>query len=128
MIDQILILVITVLLISLSLFFADKLIGDKPDSLGGGYFVKAVITSIVIIVLIIGTSAVVGVLASILPPLGQIAPILAFVMGAYAVKYFLLKQSSFEKSVWVALITWVIIYIIDYVSALLGGPDLVQFI
>ena len=128
MLEEILLLVITVLLISLSLFIADKLIGDKPDSIGGGYLLKAIFTAIIIIVLIIGTTAVLGVLSNILPALAQIAPILAFVMGAYAVKFFLLKESSFEKAVWVTLTTWLMIYIIDFVSATLGGPDLVQFI
>lgn len=123
--EQLLFLVITLLILTIVLFLADKLIGDKPSKLDGGYFVKALITAVVIIVIIIGVGAVIGAVDVL--GIGQIVPILAFVLSCYAIKMLLLSSSSFEKATWVGLVAWLFIYIINYLTNELFNADLLQY-
>lgn len=123
--EEILLLVLAVIVLALCLILADKIIGEKQD-FSGGLFLQAVLTAIIIIVLIIAVGVVVG-LVDILG-IGQIAPILAFVGGCYAIKMLFLKDSSFEKSVWLGVITWVLVYIINYIGNELGAGSIVNFI
>ena len=123
---EILYLIITVLLLTICLFLADKLIGDKPDSMGGGYFLKALITAIVIIALIIGVGAVVGALGIL--GISGIAPILGFVLAAYAVKMLLLASSTYERAVWVTLVAYIFVFMINYLAQVIGHITLIQYI
>ncbi len=122
---DVILLVITVLLIALFLFVGDKLVGSKNVKLTSSYYLRALITAIVIILLIIGVSAVIGAVNVL--GIGNIIPILAFVVSCYAIKMLLMSSTSYERSVWVGIITWILIYIVDYIFGLFG-LDLIQYI
>ena len=119
----VLIFVISILLLAIILFLADKLIGDKPDKLTGGYLLKAILTALVIIVVIIGVSYVVSQVDIL--GIGRITTILAFVLSCYVIKFLLLNRSGFETAVWVGVITWLFVYILNYLAETLFHQSLI---
>lgn len=121
-----LIFTISVLLIALCLYIADKLVGTKPYKLTSGYYIKAIITAIIIIVLIIAVGVVLGYVGIL--GIDRIATILAFVLSCYAIKILLMDTNDYEKAVWVGVITWILIYVINYLSTELIDEPIILFI
>ena len=108
-IEQILILVVAVLLLALFLFFGDKILGNNPVKLTGGYFVKAMITAVVIFGLIIGVSAIINAIGIL--GIGRILTILTFVISIYAIQKILMDNATYERATWVGVIAWTLVYI-----------------
>ena len=127
MIEQYIILAISVLLIAVFLFIGHKLIGSGKPKFSGSYLLVAIITAILIIAVIIAAAAVVGFLSTLLPGLGGIVPILGFVLASYIVKIFLVKE-QFEKSMWITMIAYALVYITNAVSAYLGFGQIISYI
>lgn len=121
---QIVLLIITVLLLALFLFVGDKLIGNKNVHLTSGYYINALITAAIIIVVII----VAGILVDFIDffGIGQILPILAFIFATFITKMFLVK-GDFQRAMWVTLIAWILVYVVEYVAGLFD-MQLMQFI
>ncbi|MCE7736009.1 MAG: hypothetical protein GPJ54_14095 [Candidatus Heimdallarchaeota archaeon] len=124
--EQILILVIAVLLLALFLFFGDKILGNKPVKLTSGYFIKAMITAVVIFALIIGVSAVISEINVL--GIGRILTILTFVISAYAIKIILMDDATYERAVWVGVVAWTLVYIADYLAQEIGNTELIPYI
>ena len=116
--EEIIFLVITVLLLALCLFVGDKLFGNGEVHLTSGYYISACITAIVIIVIIIVVGVVVG-LIDILG-IGNISTIASFVGSVYVIKALLMKGATFERSTWVGIFTWIMVYVINYLGGLFG--------
>ncbi len=121
---QIVLLLITVLLLALFLFVGDKLVGNKNVHLTSGYYINALITAALIIVVIIGAGIVVGLVDFF--GIGQILPILAFILATFVTKMFLVK-GNYERAMWVTLIAWLLVYVVEYVAGLFD-MQLIQFI
>ena len=121
---QIVLLIITVLLLALFLFVGDKLVGNKNVHLTSGYYINALITAAIIIVVIIATGIVVGFVDFF--GIGQILPILAFILATFVTKMFLVK-GNYERAMWVTLIAWILVYVVEYVAGLFD-MQLIQFI
>ncbi len=127
--EQILILVIAVLLLALFLFFGDKILGNKPVKLTSGYFIKAIITAVVIFALIIGVSAIFGEIDSTIQlGIGRILTILTFVISVYAIKIILMDDATYERAVWVGVIAWTMVYVADYIAQEIGNQELIPYI
>lgn len=124
--EQILILVIAVLLLALFLFLGDKILGNKPVRLTSAYFVKAMITAIVIFALIIGVSAIISEIDVL--GLGRILTILTFVISVYAIQKILMDDASYERAAWVGVIAWTLVYVADYIAQEIGDQELVPYI
>ncbi len=124
--DEILFLVITVLLLALFLYVGDKLFGNRRIELTSAYYLNAVVTAIVVIALIIGINAVISEVDIL--GVGQIAPILAFVLGCYAINWLLMKNATYERSVWVGVIAWLLVYVANYISNELFETEIVDYI
>ncbi|MHA2249089.1 MAG: hypothetical protein ACXAD7_01945 [Candidatus Kariarchaeaceae archaeon] len=124
--EEIIFLVITVLLLAIFLYIGDKIFGNRRVELTSGYYINAIITAIVIIVLIIGISAVIAEVDIL--GIGQIAPILVFVAGCYAIRGLLMKGASYERAVWVGVIAWLCVYVCNYISDQLFDTPLVEYI
>ena len=125
-IEQILILVVAVLLLALFLFFGDKILGNNPVKLTGGYFVKAMITAVVIFGLIIGVSAIINAIGIL--GIGRILTILTFVISIYAIQKILMDNATYERATWVGVIAWTLVYIVDYIAQQFGSRELIPYI
>lgn len=122
--EQILILVIGVLLLALFLFIGDKLLGNRPVKLTSSYYITAMITAAVIFGIIIGVGAAVGELdSSTQVGIGNIVTILSFVISCYAIKIILMDKATYERSVWVGVIAWTLVYIADYIAREISDGD-----
>ncbi len=125
--EDIVFLIITVLLLAIFLFIGDKLFGNRKIELSISYYLNALVTAIVIIALIIGISAVISAIDVL--GIGQIVPILAFVAACYAIKGILMTGATYERSVWVGVIAWLLVYVCNYISNdMFGTRDLVEYI
>ncbi|MHA2031927.1 MAG: hypothetical protein ACW99A_14410 [Candidatus Kariarchaeaceae archaeon] len=126
--NQVLILLIGVLLLALFLFIGDKLLGNKPVKLTTSYYIKAMITAAVIFALIIGVSAIVNEIDIL--GIGRILTILTFVISCYAIQKLLMDSATYERSVWVGVIAWTLVYVADYLAREIsdGEQELVPYI
>jgi hypothetical protein len=124
----ILLLIITVLLIAIFLFVGDKLLGTKEGKLDGSYFLKALLTAVVIILLIIAAGAVIGFLSQFIPGIGPIVTILGFILATYAVKMLLMKHGVLDKAIWVTFIAYLLVYIVNGIAVQLGQQPIILFI
>ncbi len=123
--EDVILFTISALLLALALFVGDKVFGDRNVKLTKSYYINAVITAVVILVLIIGVSAVAGMLSIL--GIGQIIPILTFVVSVYVIKALLMRGGTYERSTWVGIIAWVMVYIMNYIGEIIG-VRLIQFI
>ncbi|MCY3413467.1 MAG: hypothetical protein INQ03_17635 [Candidatus Heimdallarchaeota archaeon] len=124
--EDVIILIVAVILLAIALFVGDKIFGNRKVEFTGSYFIKALLTAVVIMVIIIGVSAVVGRINIL--GIGQIVPILSFVLGVYAIKIILMVGATYERSTWVGVIAWLVVYIINYISETLFNVHLIDFI
>lgn len=124
--ETLLIIIVTVLLLALCLFVGDKLLGNRGVQLTKGYYLNAIITAIVIVIIIIAASAVVGFIDIL--GIGQIIPILSFVLAVYAIKALLMKGATYERSTWVGIITWTMAYVINYIAGSLFSVELIDIL
>ena len=107
--DLILLIVASHLLL-LFLFLADKLIGNKPAQITVSYYLRAFLTSLAVLVILVGTAWLVNTID--FAAFRRLAPILSFVGACYVVKV-ILVGAPFEKSLWVTLAAWLLMYIAD---------------
>lgn len=126
--EQIALLILSVVLMAIFLFVGDKVFGTRKVRLDSGYFLKAVLTAILIILLIIAAGAVAGFIGSIIPGVTGIVTVLGFVLASYVVRGILLKHATFERSAWVTLVAYLLVYIANGISQLLIEQPLVQYI
>ena len=115
--ERLIILIIAILLVALFLFIGDKIFGKTKVELSGAYYLKAIITAVVIFGLIIGVNAILGEIEGALEiGIAGIAPILAFVVSIYAIRGLLMESADYERAAWVGVIAWTLVYITDYIA------------
>ncbi len=127
MLEQYILLAITLILLALFLFVGEKVFGNRTVRLTGGYFLTALVVAIVIVILIIVAGAVAGFLGSLIPGAGAIAQILGFVLSAYAVKSILMKSATYERAVWVTLVAFFFIYIVEGITTTLFDVSIIVY-
>ncbi|RMG27347.1 MAG: hypothetical protein D6732_20215 [Methanobacteriota archaeon] len=120
MLDQYILLALTLVILAIALFLGEKFFGTRSVELTGSYFLKALIVAFVILALMIASFAVAGFIGSFLPGASGIGSILGFVLSSYAVKSLLMRDASFERGVWVTLIAFFIIYVVEGIATIFG--------
>lgn len=118
MIEQYVLLALTLIFLSIALFLGEKIFGNRTVNFSGSYFLKALFVSFVILILMIASFAVAGFIGTYLPGASGIGSILGFVLAAYAVKTLLMKAATYERSVWVTLFAFLVIYVIEGIATL----------
>lgn len=111
---------ISIILIALFLFVGDKIFGTKKIQLTAGYFIQALITAAVIILAVIVAGAVGGFIGTLLPGAEGIVSILGFVLATYAAKIILLSGETYERSTWIVVTAYLLIFIANGLAALVS--------
>ena len=112
---QLVLLLVGLILTALVLYLAVRIIAGKKD-LDGGYFVKLFLVALIIYIALIAISAVIGILGDIGTAFAQAIPILVFTAAIYIIDIVLVESKNKDKSVLIALITFVFLYILEYIA------------
>ncbi len=120
MLEQYVLLALTLVVLAIALFLGEKSFGNRSVEFSGSYFLKALIVAVVILALMIASFAVAGFIGQFLPGATGIGPILGFVLSSYAVKSLLMRDASYERGVWVTLVAFFIIYVVEGIAAIFG--------
>ena len=125
---QILLLIAAILLTALMLYLATRIVTGRKES-DSSYLIKLLISAILIWVLIIVVGALVGALGNLL---SQAATVIIFTGAIYIVKILIMPSATgrydvWERAIWIALLTFIFIYIVNYLSGSLGY-ELIYFL
>lgn len=125
---QILLLIAAILLTALLLYLATRIVTGHKDT-ESTYMIKILLSAILIWILIIVVGALVGALGNVL---SQAATVIIFTGAIYIVKLLIMPSASgrydvWERSIWIALLTFIFIYIVNYISGTLGY-ELIYFL
>ena len=126
---QLILLIIGLILTALVLYLAVRIIAGKKN-LDGGYFIKLFLVALIIYVAVIAISAIVGLLPNeIGAAFAQAIPILVFTAAIYIIDILLVESKDKDKSVLIALITFIFLYVLEYiVSQLLPGYNIIPIV
>ena len=119
---SLILLIIGLILTALVLYLAVRIIAGKKG-LDGGYFIKLFLIAVVIYIALIAIAAVIGALGSIGDAFAQAIPILVFTAAIYIIDIFLVESKDKDKSVLIALITFIFLYVLDYIVLELTSGD-----
>ena len=130
--ERILLLIIAILLTTLLLYLATRIVTKKSDS-DAGYWVKLLLTAILIWVLVIAVGAVVGALGTLGTAFSQAIIVIVFTGAIYIVKFLILPETSghydyWERAIWITLLTFIFIVVVNYISVQLGHFQLISYI
>ena len=98
------------------LFVSDKLLGNRPDRLSLSYYLRAFITSIAVLGLMVALSWVARAMSADTQLLLRIAQVIAFVAACWIVKVILMGGASLDRALWVTLVVWILTLIVDAIS------------
>ena len=108
---SLLLLIVASHLLLLFLYLADRMCGNRPQHLTASYYLRAFITAVVFLAVLIAVRWAVGRYDIVF--IRETAPVAGFVVASYVVRTVQMKDTSFDKAVWVSLIAWVAIYAVD---------------
>ncbi|OLS20913.1 MAG: hypothetical protein HeimC3_38240 [Candidatus Heimdallarchaeota archaeon LC_3] len=111
---QLILLIIGLILTALVLYLAIRIITGKKE-LDASYFIKLFLVALVIYLALIAVSAVIGALDDIGAAFAQAIPILVFTAAIYIIDIFLVESKDKDKSVLIALITFIFLYVLEYI-------------
>ena len=132
-IETLLLLIIAIVLVTLILYIGARLIAGKKDS-DTGYIIRLVLIALIIVILV---AVVIGAIVSAIEPLPfvstaayQLVPVLVYLAIVYLLKYLLIPEKSestnWHASIWIAVITLFLIYLINAIAFELGFPALIN--
>ena len=131
---QVLILLIALIIVALVLYLAARIIAGQKE-FTGAYFLRLFIVAIVIFIAVVGISALIGELGTLGQIFSPALPIIIFTVAIYIIKFLLTPATrggheSLEASLWIALITFIAIYLLNYITYTLtnGQYIIVPFI
>lgn len=130
--ERILLLIIAILLTTLLLYLATRIVAKKKDS-DTSYWLKLLLAAILIWVLVIAVAAVIGALGTLGTAFSQAIIVIVFTGSIYIVKLLIMPETkgyydSWERSIWITLLTFIFIFIVNYISVQLGGFQLINYI
>lgn len=130
--ERILLLIIAILLTTLLLYLATRIVTGKKDS-DTSYWIKLLLSAILIWILVIAVGAVIGALGTLGAAFGQALLVIVFTGSIYIVKLLILPETyshydSWERAIWIALLTFIFIFVVNYISVELGGFELINFL
>ena len=131
-IERILLLIIAILLTTLLLYLATRIVTKKRGS-DKEFWIKLLLSAILIWLLVIAVGAVVGALGSLGSAFSQAILVIVFTGSIYIVKFLILPETQgnydyWERSIWIALLTFIFIFVVNYISVQLGGFELINFL
>ena len=129
--NQILLLIIAILLTTLLLYLATRIVTGKKDS-DTGYWVKLLLSAILIWVLVIAVGAVIGALGALGQAFSQAILVIVFTGSIYIVKLLILPETksydAWERAIWITLLTFIFIAVVNYLSVQIGHIALINYI
>ena len=130
---MLLVLIISVILVAVILYFGTRLIAGKKEA-DTGYMIRLLLISLIIVILVaIIIGAIVGSVRGI--PIietaaAQLVPVLIYLAIVFLIKYLLIPEKAettkWNASIWIALITLFLIYIVNAIAITLSFPPLIQ--
>ena len=131
---QVLILIIALIVVALVLYLAARIIAGQKE-FTGAYFLRLFIVEVVIFIAVIGISALIGQKGTLGQIFAPALPKIIFTAAIYIIKFLLtpgtrVNYESIERSLWIALITFIAIYLLNYITVTLtnGQYIIVPFI
>jgi hypothetical protein len=132
-IESLLLLIIAVILVTIILYVSARLIAGKKDT-DSGYIIRLVLIAIIIVILV---AVVIGAIVSSVSAVPfistaafQLVPVLIYLAIVYLLKYLLIPEkaesTNWHGSIWIAVITLFLIYLINAVAIELGFPALID--
>ena len=126
-------LIISVILVAIVLYISTRLIAGKKET-DTGYIIRLLLIAVIVVLLVaLVIGAIVGAVASI--PLiataaAQLVPVLIYLAIVYLIKYLLIPEKAYHTnwnaSIWIAVITLFLIYLINALAIALGFPPLIS--
>ena len=124
---QLILLVIGLILTALVLYISVRIIAGKKD-LDAGYFLKLFLVALIIYVALIAIVAVIGILGSVGTAFAQAIPILVFTAAIYIIDFLLVESKDKDKSVLIALITFIFLYVLNYITQTANLGDIIPIV
>ena len=128
---QFLLLIIAILLTTLLLYLATRIVTGKKDS-DTSYWLKLLLSAILIWILVIAVGAVIGALGALGQAFGQAILVIVFTGSIYIVKLLILPETknydAWERAKWITLLTFIFIYVVNYLSVQIGHFALINFL
>ncbi|MHA1975619.1 MAG: hypothetical protein ACW98I_01830 [Candidatus Hodarchaeales archaeon] len=132
-VETLLLLLIAIVLVTIILYIGARLIAGKKDS-DTGYIIRLVLIAIIIVILV---AVVIGAIVSAVSPLPfvstaayQLVPVLIYLAIVYLLKYLLIPEkadsTNWHASIWIAVITLFLIYLINAIAFELDFPPLID--
>ena len=130
--ERILLLIIAILLTTLLLYLATRIVTSKKDS-DRSYWLKLLLSAILIWILVIVVGAVIGALGTLGAAFSQALVVIVFTGSIYIVKMLILPETRgnydlWERAIWITLLTFIFIFVVNYISVQLGGFELINFL
>lgn len=132
-IETLLLLIIAIVLVAIILYISARLIAGKKET-DSGYIIRLVLIALIIVILVaVVIGAIVGSVGDfpfISTAASQLVPVLVYVAIVYLLKYLLIPEkaepTNWQASIWIAVITLFLIYLINAVAIELSFPPLID--
>ena len=122
-------LIISVILVAIILYLGAWLIAGKKER-DTGYIIRLLLVALIIVILVaIVIGAIVGSVQGIPfidTAASQLVPVLIYLAIVFLIKYLLIPNHEDIKSIWIALITLFLIYLVNAIALFLTFPPLIQ--
>ncbi len=125
-------LIISIVLVAIVLYIGTRLIAGKKET-DTGYIIRLLLIAVIVVILVaIVIGAIVGAVSSIpfvATAAAQLVPVLIYLAIVYLIKYLLIPEkvdsTKWNASIWIAVITLFLIYLINAIAIALTFPPLI---
>jgi hypothetical protein len=125
-------LIISVVLVAIFLYISARLIAGKKET-DTGYIIRLLLIAVIIVLLVaLVIGAIVGAVSSIpfiSDAAAQLVPVLIYLAIVYLIKYVLIPEkadsTTWNASIWIAVLTLFLIYLVDALVIALGFSSLI---
>jgi len=125
-------LIISVVLVAIFLYISARLIAGKKET-DTGYIIRLLLIAVIIVLLVaLVIGAIVGAVSSIpfiSDAAAQLVPVLIYLAIVYLIKYILIPEKAdstkWNASIWIAVLTLFLIYLVDALVIALGFSSLI---
>ncbi|MHA1207489.1 MAG: hypothetical protein ACTSSO_07975 [Candidatus Hodarchaeales archaeon] len=125
-------LVISIVLVTIVLYIGTRLIAGKKET-DTGYIIRLLLIAVIIAILV---AIVIGAIVGAVSPIpfvdtaaAQLVPVLIYLAIVYLIKYLLIPEKAdstkWNASIWIAVITLFLIYLINAIAIALTFPPLI---
>jgi hypothetical protein len=126
-------LVISIVLVAVILYIGARLIAGKKEA-DTGYIIRLLLIAVIIVILV---AIVIGTLVGVVRDIpfiataaAQLVPVLIYLAIVFLIKYLLIPEKAettkWNASIWIALITLFLIYLVNAIAIFFTFPPLIQ--